>query len=75
MINLLLAILFSSLLYIVFKFYSKFNINTFQAIVFNYVVAFLVGIVLLNEPFRFFNQITQQALVVWKYYIRMDYLY
>lgn len=53
MINLVLAILFSSLLYIVFKFYSKFNINTFQAIVFNYVAAFLVGIVLSEEPLDF----------------------
>ncbi|WP_339839150.1 DMT family transporter [uncultured Flavobacterium sp.] len=53
MINLVLAILFSSLLYIVFKFYSKFNINTFQAIVFNYVAAFLVGIVLSEETLDF----------------------
>lgn len=48
MINLLLAIVFASLLYIVFKFYTKFNIDTFQAIVFNYVTAFLVGISLSN---------------------------
>lgn len=51
MINLVLAILFSSLLYIVFKFYSKFNINTFQAIVFNYIIAFCVGIALSEETF------------------------
>lgn len=49
MINLLLAIVFSSLLYIIFKLYSKYEINTFQAIVFNYIFAFLVGISVSDE--------------------------
>ena len=49
MLNLVLGIFFSSVLYIVFKLYSKYNVNTFQAIVFNYIVAFLVGIYLNNE--------------------------
>lgn len=53
MINLLLAIVFSSVLYIVFKFFSKFNINTFQAIVFNYIVAFFVGLFLSDEKLDF----------------------
>ena len=53
MVNLLLAILFSSLLYIVFKFYTKFKINTFQAIVFNYCTAFLVGFFLSTERINF----------------------
>lgn len=53
MINLLLAILFSSLLYIVFKFYTKFKINTLQAIVFNYCTAFFVGFFLSAEKINF----------------------
>ena len=43
MLNLLLAILFSSFLYLIFKLFVKFNINTLQAIIFNYVIAFFVG--------------------------------
>lgn len=43
--HLLLAILFSSILFFVFKSFSKFNINTLQAIIFNYIVAFTVGII------------------------------
>lgn len=43
MINILLAILCSSLLYIVFKGFSKFSVNTFQAILVNYIVAFVLG--------------------------------
>ena len=49
MIHLLLAIVFSSLLYIIFKLFSKYKVNTFQAIVFNYIVAFFVGISISNE--------------------------
>ena len=44
MISLFWAIFFSVLLFIVFKYFSKYNINTFQAIVCNYIVAFTVGI-------------------------------
>jgi drug/metabolite transporter (DMT)-like permease len=54
MINLLLTVLFSSLLYIVFKFFSKYNINTFQAIVFNYIIAFLVGLLISEETIDFY---------------------
>lgn len=46
MYNILLAILFSSLLYIVFKGFNRYNINTFYAILINYLVAFILGIVL-----------------------------
>jgi drug/metabolite transporter (DMT)-like permease len=62
MINLLLAIFFSSLLYIVFKFFSKFNVNTFQAIVLNYIVAFLVGIVLSEEKLDFYSILNKSWL-------------
>ena len=44
MINLVLAILFSSILFVVLKSFSKFSVNTLHAIVVNYIVAFSVGI-------------------------------
>lgn len=49
MISLLLAILFSSFLYLIFKIFLKFKINTLHAIVFNYIIAFSVGF--LTNPF------------------------
>lgn len=49
MINILLAIFFSSSLYIVFKGFNKFSINTFQAIFINYIVAFLLGFIIKFE--------------------------
>lgn len=42
--NILFAVLSSTLIFIVFKLYPKFKINTLQAIIFNYLFAFLVGI-------------------------------
>ena len=51
MLNLLLAILFSSFLYLIFKSFVKFNINTLQAIIFNYVIAFFVGYII--SPIKF----------------------
>ncbi len=49
--HLLLAILFSSILFFVFKSFSKFNINTLQAIIFNYIIAFTVGIIVNKTNF------------------------
>ncbi len=43
MIALLLSILFTTLLGVVFKLYSKFEIDIFQAIVFNYITCVLVA--------------------------------
>ena len=45
MIYLILCILFSSAIFIIFKYFERFGINTFQAIVTNYIVAFFVGII------------------------------
>ncbi|VXC23545.1 conserved membrane hypothetical protein [Flavobacterium sp. 9AF] len=44
MIHIILAVLFSVFLFIVFKYFQKYNINTLQAIIFNYLVAFVTGI-------------------------------
>ena len=53
MINILLAIFFSSSLYVVFKYFSRFSIDTFQAILFNYIVAFTLGAFLSSNSFQF----------------------
>ena len=44
MIYLLLSICISSSLYLIFKSFSVFKIVTFQAIIFNYLVAFTIGV-------------------------------
>lgn len=56
MTNILLAIIFSSSLYIVFKGFSKFSINTFQAIFINYIIAFFLGFIIKNDSL-FFNNV------------------
>lgn len=45
MIYLLFSIFFSSLIFIVFKLFDKYQINTLQAIVVNYVVACSIGLI------------------------------
>lgn len=44
MVYFLLSILFSTLIFLIFKLFNRFGVQTFQAIVFNYWVAFLFGI-------------------------------
>lgn len=44
MIPLVLSIASSSLIFVIFKLFDRFKIDTFQAIVFNYFTAFLIGI-------------------------------
>jgi len=45
MIFLLLSILCNSLLFIILKYFERFKINTLQALVFNYITAFSLGVV------------------------------
>lgn len=52
MLFLLLSILFSSGILVVFKLYEKYQVNTFIAIVFNYFVAFFVGIMLFGSQWQ-----------------------
>lgn len=49
MIPLLLSVASSSLIFVIFKLFSRFNIDTFQAIVFNYVTAFAIGMSLYGD--------------------------
>ena len=43
MIYLVLSILISSSLYVIFKLFERFKVDTFQAIVVNYIIAFSIG--------------------------------
>ncbi len=52
MIYLLLSILASSLIFIIFKLFSKYTINTLQAIITNYIVASICGVVAYTEPIQ-----------------------
>lgn len=49
MIILLLAIIASSLIFVIFKLFPKYNIDTFQAIVMNYVTACTCGFMLYGD--------------------------
>ncbi len=44
MINLILSVFFSSSLYVIFKYFEKYKINTLQAIITNYVIACTCGV-------------------------------
>lgn len=50
MLNLALCILFSSLIFVLFKLFSRFGIETMYAIVFNYVVACVTGLAFYAQP-------------------------
>lgn len=65
MIALILSILSSSVIFVIFKLFNRFKINTFQAIVFNYFTAFLIGVSLYG------NEWNSKALeqVNWIYFV------
>lgn len=48
MIYLLLSILFNAVLFVIIKLFAKFNIDALQALIVNYFVAFLVGLLFLE---------------------------
>ncbi|TPN82094.1 DMT family transporter [Aquimarina algicola] len=50
MIYLILSILASSLIFIIFKLFAKYQVDTLQAIIVNYVVACVSGIIAYSEP-------------------------
>ncbi|MDO9261198.1 MAG: EamA family transporter [Flavobacteriaceae bacterium] len=49
MIYLLLSVIFASSLFVILKYFEKYQINNFQAIVVNYFVAFSMGLLLSDE--------------------------
>lgn len=52
MIPLILSIFSSSIIFVIFKLFDRFRINTFQAIVFNYLTAFVFGILLFKSEIK-----------------------
>ncbi len=52
MIYLILSILSSTLIFVIFRYFQFFKIDTFQAIVFNYITAFLCGILLYGNEWN-----------------------
>lgn len=61
MIYLALSVLFSVLLLINFRLHPRFGINTFQAIIFNYPVCFITGLILLPHNQHFNLDFTQPS--------------
>lgn len=64
MIYLALSVLSSVVIFIIFKLFGRFKINTLHAIVVNYMVAFLCGIVAYDSPIHF----SEVILSGWFYY-------
>ncbi len=55
MIYLLLSVFFSTSLFVIFKYFDIYKIDTLKAIVVNYIVAFILGFVLAEESITFAN--------------------
>jgi drug/metabolite transporter (DMT)-like permease len=60
MIELIFAILFSSVIFVIFKLFQRFEIDTFQAIVFNYFTAAICGFGLYSSEWNSNNLINTQ---------------
>ncbi len=52
MMPLVLSVASSSLIFVIFKLFAKYKIDTFQAIVFNYFTAFIIGMSLYGSAWR-----------------------
>ena len=50
MIYLLLSVLSSSVIFVIFKLFDRFKVNTLQAIIFNYFIAFSAGMLVDSQP-------------------------
>ena len=59
MLYLLLSNFFNAILFVIIKSFAKFNINALQALVVNYLTAFLVGLLFLNNQ-KIDSQILQK---------------
>ena len=64
MIYLLLSVLSSVIIFVVFKLFSRYNVNTLHAIVVNYIVACISGIVAYENSIKF----TEVSSYGWFYY-------
>jgi drug/metabolite transporter (DMT)-like permease len=64
MLYIVLTILFSVFLLIVFKLFQKFEVNTFVAIIINYITAAVTGILFLDTEYNFNQVLHANWLVV-----------
>jgi len=62
LIYLLLSIIASTLIFIIFKLFDKYGINTFQAIVVNYLTACLFGLYSYDSPIKIKNIVQSEWL-------------
>lgn len=53
MLDLALSVLFSSLIFVIFKLFDTHKIQTLYAIIVNYITACLVGVLFYNQPIQF----------------------
>jgi drug/metabolite transporter (DMT)-like permease len=60
---LLVSILFNAVLFIIIKLFGSYNIDALQALVVNYLTAFIVGLFFLNEPLIITEISTQKWFV------------
>ncbi len=63
MIYLILSICISSSLFVIFKLFDKYQVNTFQAIVINYFVAFLLGFTFYGNGITI-SEMTQRSWMI-----------
>jgi len=55
MLDLLLSILFSSLIFVIFKLFDTHKVQTIYAIIINYITACLVGVLFYNKPIQLYE--------------------
>lgn len=55
MLNLILTILLTSSLFLIFKTFPRFRVNTFQAIIVNYLTCFFTGLFFLRNEIAYFQ--------------------
>lgn len=60
MIYILVSVIFNTILFILFKLFNKFNINTLQALVANYFTAFVMGLFFSEATFNYSKIIEKQ---------------
>lgn len=64
MIYLLLSIVSSTLIFLIFKLFKKYEIDNFQAIVFNYITATLIGVFLNDVNVDLASMVTEKWFIV-----------
>ncbi|WP_426430769.1 EamA family transporter [Winogradskyella sp. HB-48] len=64
MIFLLLSVLSSTAIFVLFKLFNKYNVNTLQAIVFNYITASSCGVLLYDKKVNAFSLINESWFYV-----------